>query len=300
MRRAHARAVEPETPPAAVRVLERKRYYGEGLGAELVTFDSEPLWEETYAFRRHVLWTSLANASVDWVGTLNGRKPVYRGRRETALFLAAADRVTMTSQHRQVGAQALNIAIDPQAVAGSLEEEGSSPSVELVSDLTLDDVTVLHLTRLMERELESGGLLGELYLDSIARLLVLTLLRRTAASDPFPQSSGGGLDERRLRRVLDYLADHIAEDVRLGDLVAQANLSRAQFLRCFRRSVGTSPHQYLLRLRIERASSLLLSTRRDITQIALSCGFSTPEHFSRVFKRETGNTPSRYRQLVRG
>ncbi len=78
-----------------------------------------------------------------------------------------------------------------------------------------------------------------------------------------------------------------------------SGLSVSHFTRRFKVTTGLSPHQFVLRRRVERAKRLLKHTSEAIAQIALCCGFSHQEHLTHTFKRFTGNTPGRYRQTVR-
>jgi len=72
-------------------------------------------------------------------------------------------------------------------------------------------------------------------------------------------------------------------------------MSPFHFARLFRRSTGVPPHRFVLRMRIERASSLLAARELSIAQIARRIGFRSPSHFSTVFRRISGATPRAYR-----
>jgi len=67
----------------------------------------------------------------------------------------------------------------------------------------------------------------------------------------------------------------------------------------FRAATGLRPHEFVLRRRIERAQSLLLQSRLTSLDIALSTGFRSQAHFTTVFKRLVGETPARWRAIVR-
>lgn len=105
----------------------------------------------------------------------------------------------------------------------------------------------------------------------------------------------GGLQKWRLKRVVDYVDSHLAKRVTLSDLADVAGLSRMHFASQFRMATGLRPHEYLLRQRVRRASELLAQTTMTIVEIALSVGFQTQAHFTTVFKRIEGRTPSQWR-----
>ena len=77
-------------------------------------------------------------------------------------------------------------------------------------------------------------------------------------------------------------------------------MSVSQFERRFRRAFGSSPRQYLLRLRVEAAARLLTFTKRPISGIAKECGFHDHAHFTRSFKKMMNMTPIFFRKKQRG
>jgi AraC family transcriptional regulator len=77
-----------------------------------------------------------------------------------------------------------------------------------------------------------------------------------------------------------------------------AGMSVFHFAREFKRSTGTTPHQYLIKLRVERAKALLATPDLPLIEVGLRSGFSHQSHFTRLFRRETGTTPSSYRNNI--
>lgn len=105
----------------------------------------------------------------------------------------------------------------------------------------------------------------------------------------------------RLAKAVSRIENDYAEDVSLGDLAAVAGLSANQFLRVFRRSYGTSPIRYLLKVRLAQAGLILAETDVPITEVASRCGFSDGNYFSRMFRRHFGVSPRDFRRsLVEG
>lgn len=88
-----------------------------------------------------------------------------------------------------------------------------------------------------------------------------------------------------------------AENLQVADLAATASLSKSQFNRKFHRMFGTTPREYLLRVRINAACRLLETTDRTITTVALETGFFDHSHFTRIFRRIMHVAPGAYRQL---
>lgn len=107
------------------------------------------------------------------------------------------------------------------------------------------------------------------------------------------------LDDRRLRRVLDYIAQHLEEEITVADLADVACLSAFHFTRMFAASVGLPPHRYVSQLRLENAMTLLAAGKLSLGEVALRSRFSTQAGFNRAFRRATGMTPGGYRRLGR-
>jgi AraC family transcriptional regulator len=105
-----------------------------------------------------------------------------------------------------------------------------------------------------------------------------------------------GLSPSQFRRVLAFINERISRTVTLSELAREAGLSAAYFSQRFKSSTGTSPHQYLLRLRICKAKKLLEESESPVIDIAAECGFQTQQHFARIFRRLTMRTPTEYRR----
>jgi transcriptional regulator GlxA family with amidase domain len=116
---------------------------------------------------------------------------------------------------------------------------------------------------------------------------------RTRVAGPW---QSGKLHRRVLQRVLNRMKADLAADLDLSTLAAESGYSRSHFLRTFRAAMGSSPHQWLTRLRVERAKTILRENSISLIDIALDCGFSSHAHFSNRFRQIVGVTPSDYRR----
>jgi AraC family transcriptional regulator len=99
----------------------------------------------------------------------------------------------------------------------------------------------------------------------------------------------------RLKRVTEFIALHLDQDLTLAQLGAVACMSPFHFARLFKRSTGLPPHRFVVRARIDQARALLTEERLPIRRIAEVVGFRTVSHFTAVFHRVTGTTPRAYR-----
>jgi AraC family transcriptional regulator len=144
-------------------------------------------------------------------------------------------------------------------------------------------------------ELQQDNLGGRLYIESLSNVLAVHLLRQYAVAKPTLPIYEGGLSQHQLVKILDYINDRLDQEIKLADLAALLDMSQFHFSHLFKQSIGTSPHQYLLQQRIERAKQLLKQTERSIMDIAFACGFNSHSHLSKQFRQMTGTTPKAYR-----
>jgi DNA-binding GntR family transcriptional regulator/AraC-like DNA-binding protein len=124
----------------------------------------------------------------------------------------------------------------------------------------------------------------------------LALIGEYAVERRAEQTYRGGLGPARLRRVAELVQAKIEDDLTLNKMAESAGLSTAHFSQMFRKSTGESPHQFVLRHRVERAKEMLRATEQRILDVAVACGFKTQQHFARVFRRMCGASPTEYRQ----
>jgi transcriptional regulator GlxA family with amidase domain len=122
-------------------------------------------------------------------------------------------------------------------------------------------------------------------------------VRSQASEANIPEKSHRrtGLSDWQVKRVTDYVDARLEGPVRVDDLAAAAKLSPGHFRRVFSISFGMSPYAFVMQQRIERARTLLLASQHEMGDIAFACGLSDHAHFSRLFRRFVGTTPSQWR-----
>ncbi len=146
------------------------------------------------------------------------------------------------------------------------------------------------------RELEQPSPAGKLYAQTAAQMLAVHLLRHYITVGRAFKDPAQGLNHQQMRRVIDFIEAHLGQDLSLEALAQQIGFSPYHFARLFRQTTGESPHQFVLRQRIERAQELLEKTDLPLVHIALESGFANQSHLSLAFKRHLGLTPRVYRQ----
>jgi RpiB/LacA/LacB family sugar-phosphate isomerase len=107
----------------------------------------------------------------------------------------------------------------------------------------------------------------------------------------------GGLPPRRLQRVLEYVKENIEKDLSVADMSEVVGMSQYYFSKLFKMSTGTTPHQYVMRQRVERAQELLRDGNTALVEVATQVGFETQSHFTSVFRRLVGITPKKFREV---
>jgi len=174
----------------------------------------------------------------------------------------------------------------------AVAEELRCPARVIGNGLTRAEQVSLMVARL-EAEVRTGCPGGRLFGEQLAYALAGRLVCPSAAAPA--QSSERALHKRRLAAVLDYIHANPTEQLALEDLARMARLSPFHFSRLFKGSTGMTPHQYVLRWRVEESKRLLRHSNMEIADIAQRLRFSDQSHFTSLFHRLTGETPRRWR-----
>jgi AraC family transcriptional regulator len=136
------------------------------------------------------------------------------------------------------------------------------------------------------------------YVDYLGRAIAARLIRGYSTSPP-PSRAPVRMGRVHLRKAIDFMRANLENSIDLSAIACVAGLSPSHFAHQFRTAIGVAPHQYLMRLRTERAERLLSDTDTPIATIAFDCGFANQEHLTRIFKRRCGITPAAYRRVRR-
>ncbi len=168
--------------------------------------------------------------------------------------------------------------------------------VELVPTPFFHDPLIEQLCLALVHELETDGLHGSLYADTMALALTVHLLRHYSSLSRVNDIHARGLSKQQLQRVHEFIGDFLAADVGLDELANLTGLSAASFAKQFKISTGLPPHQYLIRRRIERAKELLGSKELTVADVSQAVGFFDQSHLIRHFKHWVGVTPKDYRE----
>jgi AraC family transcriptional regulator len=170
-------------------------------------------------------------------------------------------------------------------------------SVKLVPRFAITDPLLEQLAFAVIHALHDGGDEDRLYIETIAQLIGVHLARKhSTLSRTRAEPPTDGLARARIRRLLEYIEQHLGEDLSLEAMAAEVDLSPLYLVRAFRSTVGQSPHQYVVARRVELARRMLCDTETPIAEIALATGFSSQSHLSNWFRRIVGVSPAAYRR----
>jgi transcriptional regulator GlxA family with amidase domain len=106
----------------------------------------------------------------------------------------------------------------------------------------------------------------------------------------------GGLAPWQIHRVTAHIESHLDGAITTQDLATIAKVSTYHFTRAFRESLSETPHEYVMRRRVERAQGLMLTTNVALGRIAIDCGFADQAHFNKLFRRLAGESPGAWRR----
>jgi AraC family transcriptional regulator len=200
--------------------------------------------------------------------------------------------------HRSKPSEYVNLELDPVLLQRIAVENGLSAATEVEHRIIFQDPTILHVAQLLKAEVVSGGLAGNLYVESLRNLLAVHLLRNHTKSIVQPETEVVHLEGLKLKQLKDYIEDHLAEDLAIATLAALIPISQFHFARVFKAAVGEPPHRYIMQRRIERAKMLLSVTRLSVAEVSYQTGFSNQSHFTSQFRKAIGMTPKQFRESV--
>ena len=214
-------------------------------------FSPDPDTEPRYRVRHDQAFAMMLRpGSVEW-----GSKRCSLGRFDyTAGDLALCDRHAgewvglMNVSHLQLGIS------DAALLACS---DGAYGEVELRPSRKFADPRLSAMVAAVHAEMAAGFPSGRLFLDSVEQAMAVTLVHGHAVRHRPVQLSRGGLGPVRLRRIKELVDAKMENDLSLDEMAQSVGLSTAHFARMFRKSTGETPHQFVLRQRLERAKSML-------------------------------------------
>jgi AraC family transcriptional regulator len=188
----------------------------------------------------------------------------------------------------------LQLGISDAALMAS--SDGAYGEVELRPSRKFANSRLSALVAAAHAEMVAGFPSGRLFLDSVEQAMAVALVKDRAVRHRLVQMHRGGLGSARLRKIKELVQAEMEDDLSLDEMAQSVGLSTAHFARMFRKSTGQSPHQFVLRQRIERGKAMLRAPDARVLDVAVACGFKTQQHFAQAFRDVCGVSPTEYRQ----
>jgi|SRR5215472_1764809 len=192
----------------------------------------------------------------------------------------------------------------PQKLLRTVAEQSgvNAERVEIRDRFQIRDAELEALCWASKREMELRYPSGRLYLEGLALAVASRVVARHSSVAEMAcarsERLNGGLNGRRLKQVLAFIEEQLAEDLSLEQIAAVAGVSASHVKTLFRKAMGTPVHQYVIQRRVERAKTLLMQDRLTITEIALAAGFAHQSHMARHMRRVLGVAPRAMKRLL--
>lgn len=189
--------------------------------------------------------------------------------------------------------QATRIMVRPQFLRDLVRENGRI-HLELTAQHAAVDPFMWHMVRSIEIQMRARRVLEKSFVESIAVVIGQHLLSHYTDT-PFQAGSMGGLPAYKVRSATEYVREHYQEDIGFKDIAEHLQMSPFHFARMFKHSTGETPHQFIMRCRIDVAKRLLIEGERGIADIALEVGYKSQSYFTTRFAQFVGATPAAFR-----
>lgn len=264
-----------------------------GLSVEL-GFQSQPELPFSIEEPQSRIYRVLSTTDIAW--SARGAHHKERWRAGTTIFLRERYRLDDIFTK---GTQTINVELEKRKVLKLLNDDARASSVDFIEHVITSDEQVAGILGAMLAEARAGNPAGDLFAESISVALLVHLYDRYDRSRAAFRLEGR-LSQRQIDIVSRYVRDNIAEDLSIVGLAQLLRLSPAHFCKAFSRTLGVTPHRFVLNERISIARQQL---RRPLppplVELARKLGFADQAHFSNVFRKLVGCSPSAFRRQAK-
>jgi AraC family transcriptional regulator len=189
------------------------------------------------------------------------------------------------------------LCLKPEFITHAAYEFIKPDRIEILPHFAQSDPVIYGIGLSLKSKLESDQAVNQMYVDSAATFLASHLLENYCTHKHNIKENTNALSRKDLQQVVDYIDAHLDWNLGLTKLANLVDMSHYHFSRLFKKSMGVSPHRYLIERRIERVTHLLVSTNLSIAEIAKLTGFSSHSHLCITFRQHLSVTPDLYRQM---
>lgn len=177
------------------------------------------------------------------------------------------------------------------------EFEADPAKIEIRNRFQIRDSQLEMLSLAVKNELELGCPSGRLYLEGLGTAMASRLLTHYSSLTKY-SSAQESLTDRRLKQVLSFIEENLAQDLSLEQIAAVAHVSPSHLKTVFRKSMGVPVYQYVIQRRVELAKSLLSQENLSVAEVASAAGFAHQSHLARHMRRVLGAPPSVMKRIL--
>lgn len=190
--------------------------------------------------------------------------------------------------------------IPPSALADIAPETVNPDRVELIPAFSKSepDHLISGIGMAIKHQLETDPHGCSFYVEHLMNAMSAHLLKNYCTIKPKLKNYGDGLSLHKLKLAINYIHDNLDRSITLTELANLVDISQFYFCRLFRESTGVSPYQYVIQQRVTKAQQLISHSTMPLINIAFDCGFSSQSQMTHHFRKLTGMTPKKYRDLA--
>jgi AraC family transcriptional regulator len=174
-----------------------------------------------------------------------------------------------------------------------------SATLEILPRFLIRDLVLEGVAHQLLRQMMSPNAHGRLSADQLAQRLALHLIGAHSNRQTIPCDQSCAMAPRRLARAKDYVESNLGRDISLQELADVAGMSIFHFAKMFRLATGAAPNQYVMERRVSQARALLHRSHMSVSQVGQAVGYYSRTHFSLMFRRHMGMSPSEFRMVLR-
>jgi AraC family transcriptional regulator len=257
----------------------------------------QPAWETPeYAHTRHMLLIHDPKLTIQAERSLDGYRQQEKFGGGNNIVIVPATVLHQANWNQESPFSLLFV--EPDYLIQVARESVTASRVQLNAQFAMHDPLIQQIGQSLAAELATDQRHSRLFVDSLTIALSIHLLRHYSDWQQPLREDTNGLSRYKLQQAIEYINEHLAINLTIAAIANELEMSQYYFSRLFKQSMGTSPYQYVMRQRIERAKYLLRTTPLSVVEIAVQTGFPNQNQLTVQFRKFTGTTPSAYRKQL--
>ena len=215
----------------------------------------------------------------------------------TKVSIVPAGLMRKVLRNREAPVEVTAIFLDPLAVTHIARAQTGVDFPEIIPQFGISDPLIRSIGMMLDAELSAERPSPRIYAESLVSALAAQIFAkytRPVANENYRRCT----QSPQLRRSIEFINQNLDKNLSLGDVAAIAHMSKYHFAKSFREAIGIPPHQYLVKMRMEKARKLLKDHTMSLEEVAWGVGYADKGHFANQFLRIVGTTPKRYREAT--